>query len=218
MDFSLASIREALNAFFTRYYYLCVLSICVFVALLGWLFLLKGEYANIQESGLVDLQTATAALEKRQAYVHDLEQMSAAYDELNREQLRQLSAVLPEDVDEISLMNVMYGFAAEAHVSILSIDVVLTGNAAKIAASQTAQTNLDAAAASAPLVSNKEVNIANVTMNVSPENNSYANFKAFLETLDRFVPVLNLRQMTYSPDTTSYALQLETYYAESSTQ
>lgn len=217
MNFSLAGIREALNGFFTKYYYISVLFVCAFVAVCGWFFLLKGQYADIQESGLVDLQTATLALEKRQAYVRDLEQMSGAYDQLDREQLRQLSAVLPENVDEISLMNTMYSFAAQAQVSILSIDVVLTGNASKIAASQTARTN-QGATDSAPLVSNKGVNIANVVMNVSPESNSYENFKAFLETLDRFVPVLNLRQMTYSPDTTSYALQLETYYAESSTQ
>lgn len=216
MEFSFASIRESIASFFTKYFYVCVILICVLVAALGWFLLLRGEYTKIQRSGLVDLQTASAALEKRQNYLHDLQSMSAEYNTLNAEQLRQLSAVLPDNVDEISLMNTMYNFAASAHVTILSIDVVLAGNSATIAAAQKVQAAT--ASAAVPLVSNKDVEIANVVMNVSPQENSYANFKAFLTALDRFAPVLNLRQMTYSPDTTSYALQLETYYTDSSTQ
>ncbi|MCW1929937.1 MAG: hypothetical protein KIH62_001310 [Candidatus Kerfeldbacteria bacterium] len=213
MNFSLHSLISALNLWIARYYYWCAATVCIICVLLGWFLFLQPQYQKIQGAGLVDLQTANAELVKRQTQLADLDMMQKSYESLNAEQLRQLHSVLPTDVDEISLLASLQAFADASRATILSIDVVLSGNAAQVA-QQTQQQNANEATTSQPIVSNEHVRIAYITLNIRPLDSTYEGFKQFLASLDHFTPVLNLQQMTYSPTTTSYALQLETYYAE----
>lgn len=214
MNFSFRTIISSVNIWIARYYYGCAAVVCAAFLTMGWFFFLQPQYQKIQGAGVVDLNTANTELAKRQTQLQELETMQKAYESLNSEQLRQLTAVLPSNVDEISLLSSIQTFAAAAHATILSIDVVLAGNAAQVA--QQAQQQADSTTTSTktqPLVSDSHINVAHITLNIRPGDSTYQGFKQFLATLDSFTPVLNLQQITYSPTTTSYALQLETYYA-----
>lgn len=186
------------------------------IAGLGWMFLLQGEYQRIVDSGILEYNNRVAQREDRKQNLEQLEQLSAEFSALEQERLDQLHAVLPVGVDTVALVDQMQDFADVANVSILSIDVVVSGSSdASTSATRASGTKTNSATSStASALSASNVRTAIISMNVSTPSSSYDDLKQFLTALESFVPLLNLQNLTYAPDTTSFALQLETYYLD----
>lgn len=187
----------------------------------GWSLLLRGEYQRIRESGILEYQNRVTQRQTKQENLAQLQQLATHVDGLNQERLDQLNAILPTGFDSVAMIDQMQAFAAVAKVTILSIDVTQESSTSqsttvKGKAAQTAETDTTSAAQRQLAQSN--VRTAVITLNVESEQSSYADMKAFLDTLESFVPVLNLHNLTYSPETTSFALQLQTYYIDSTSQ
>lgn len=215
MNLSFAALNTSIQNAVARYYRWLVAAVCLFSLVIGWFLFLEKQYITIRDSGLVDLQTANTELTKREQQLIQIERMERAFAEIQTEQLNQLSALLPSGVDEIVLMESMQRFAEASQAMILSIDVSLAGSASTVVSTEAQGAG---STESNVLVNHPQVGIAYIVLNLQPTDTSYTGFKTFLSTLETFTPVLNLKQISYTPATTSYALQLETYYQLESMQ
>ncbi len=206
---------ERVNDFIAQYFLWCVLLILFFIFFFGWFFLLQTEWKTIQHSGILGNAEAVNRLDERQKYLADLQDMQNAYDDLGIERLAQIYSVLPVGLEPTRTIRTIQALAESANMSILSIDVVdqQPGNA-----DSTGFTN---GADDSEIVSfeSNSIRTAIVTLNLQgQEDTNYQDVKRFLDILQNYVPVLNLQTMTYAADTTSFALQLETYYLNERSQ
>ncbi len=204
-------LLNTVNRFIDANYRWFVVAELLLIGWFGWAFLLRIEYQHIQNSGILEYRNR---VEQRQNRLQTLKQMQELDNEmatLQQERLQQIEMVLPTGIDPVDVMNRMQEFAAAAGVTLLSIDVVQ--------ASSTDSTATSVGAESTELTvssfANEGVHTAIVSINIETASGSYADLKNFLGTLESFTPILNLRNLTYAPQTTSFALQLETYYIDS---
>jgi len=217
------ALLQGMNTVVAAHYRWFVLGATVVVLWLGWVLLLQDEYAHIRDSGILEYQQRVERRQTHQDNLAQLQRLAAQVEGLNTERLDQLDAVLPKGIDSVALIDQMQAFADAAQVSILSIDVTKESETKPAAGSATAKatktTSTNSSSSSAALqLTKSQVRTAVITVNITTRQSTYAGLKDFLDTLESFVPVLNLRNLTYSPATTSFALQLETYYLDSSTQ
>lgn len=209
------SLYNTTNAFVAKHYRWFLLGVLVVVFTVGWFALLRGEYKAIVDSGIIGYEQTVDRLEERRLHLEQLRAMKTSYESLNGERLQQLDELLPIGLASTEIISRMSAFADAAGVNVLSIDVV-TGTDAAVAGSQAQplvvggqQTSDATAVQQSPLYTS-----ANITVNIENADNSYAALKTFLDSLESFVPVVDLKQLSFSPDTTTYALQLTTYYIE----
>lgn len=215
MKFSFTSYYAAANTFITKYFRWFVLLEIAFILLIAWFALLQNAYITIREQGLVGYAQIQTDIETKQQRLKSLERMSTALQAVNTERLRQIDALLPVGLQPTRVIADMHAFADSAHVTIASIDVVQNA-----ASAQTASTSVAVAAGDENIVvpssiDQSGVSTATITMSVETQGGEYETLKTFLDSLESFVPLLDLNSLNYSPATTSYALQLTTYYIES---
>lgn len=172
---------------------------------LGWLLLLNREVQSIQASGALGYQDAVLRLEQAEQRLAELKQMEQAYEDLSQERLAQVDPVLPIGLNPPAVISNIESFASSTGLEILSIDVVQPETVDELAPPVTEEVG-------APVFSDPNIQTATITLNVDSEQGSYNELKRFLDTLESFVPVYDLRTISYVPDTTSFALQLQTYY------
>lgn len=182
------------------------------VGWIGWTVLLQGEYQHIRESGILEYQNRVEQRGDRQRTLEQLQDLAADLEGLHHERLQQVEAVLPTGLDPVQVMNELQTFATTAGVTILSMDITQSSSA-----EDTTSESEEAAAISVSAFTHERLRTAIVSMNIATAAGSYAELKTFLDALESFVPILNLRNLTYAPETTSFALQLETYYIDSTT-
>ena len=195
-------IKE-LNKLTGKYYkWLVVLEVSL-VGLLGWLFVLQGQYQQLSENGLLTFQQTAEDLASRQNYLGELRLSEQSYNELNVERIRLMERILPIGLEKNQLVADVQAFADAAGMTIYGIDATLGG---------TAVASEDGATTQTQLFTNKKIQTAVISVNIAGENNSYEELKSFLDMLESFVPVLDLRSINYTPETSSFALQLYTYY------
>jgi Tfp pilus assembly protein PilO len=209
------AIFDAVNGIVTKYYRWFVLGVVVVVGWFGWALLLQGEYEHIRDSGILQYNNRVQQREDRKATLLQLQDLSAEVESLHHERLQQMETALPVGLDPVEMITQMQAFADAAGVSILSVDVVKSG-AVGSAATADVKTEESTDVPSVQFTSDS-VRTAIVAINVETPDASYADLKKFLDTLESFVPILNLRNLSYAPATTSFALQLETYYIDSET-
>lgn len=234
MNINFQQYLSTLNTVVSKYYRWFVLLECVVILALGWVFLLQGQFGAIRDSGLVSYEATKQRLDEKKTYLEKLQLMEGNFEELNEERLQQLETVLPVGFDTTSFITNMHSFADAANVNILSIDVV---QAPPKSETENATTNEESASSQSERggsettdtgdgqqtiveatteITNDRIRTANVSLNVSSVDGSYEGLKTFLDVLESFVPILDLQTISYSPSTTSYALQMKTYYFDDS--
>jgi hypothetical protein len=205
MNLSLAPLHDRLQAANRGTFMLLVLLEIVVILGAGWLLLLSREVEAIQQSGILGYEDSVQRLQLAEQRLAELKELEQSYEAVSQERLSQLEPVLPIGLEPPSVISNIQSFADSTGLEILSIDVVVPEPVA--GAQPEVVTN-----AGLPEFSNPDIRTATITLNVDSQEGSYGELKRFLDTLENFVPVYDLRTISYVPDTTSFALQLETYF------
>ncbi|PIW36984.1 MAG: hypothetical protein COW24_02525 [Candidatus Kerfeldbacteria bacterium CG15_BIG_FIL_POST_REV_8_21_14_020_45_12] len=211
MTINREKVIEQVNNFIGRHFGICAGLVIVLVFMLGWFLLLDGEYKTIRESGVLGYESAVENLQSRQERLFSLQDLEKEHKDLEGERLAQINEVLPVGFESTSALNTIQSLAESANLNILSVDI----------SNQTAVTEEPSGSADQTGVQVKSeitsplVKAAVVTLNVeSKDESNYDDLKYFLDVLQSYVPLFNMQTLNYSPDTTSFALQLVTYYLE----
>ncbi|MBI2411541.1 MAG: hypothetical protein HYV32_06645 [Candidatus Kerfeldbacteria bacterium] len=197
--------------FIHRHYRLLVCMEILLLCAIGWFTFLRQQYEHLQERGFIGQQAAMEERNQRQQYLDQLKQMNDAYAAVDTERLQQMNVVLPEGIDATATMAHLQRLADAASMHVLSVDVVESASSATNANANTSG-NTDAAAITTLPTS---IGRAVITLNIESATGSYDALKDFLNLLQSSTPLLDLRNLSYSPSSSSFAVQLETYYRKS---
>ncbi|MFC1597916.1 hypothetical protein ACFL2M_00070 [Patescibacteria group bacterium] len=208
MKFDLKKYTAAANTFVSKYFVWLVVGVGVVIFSAGWFFLLQGAYFSLQETGFTTYDEAAQNLEDRQNYLLNLTLMESEFVELDEERLQQTKHLLPVGLEPTEVISNIQAFTGATGLTVLSIDVV------KPEVEVVQQRAVEGERTGPEPFENKRIRTATVTMNVENTAGSYAELKRFLDALETFVPVMDLRNLSYTPDTSSFALQLQTYYLQ----
>lgn len=189
---------------------------------IGGVFLLWPQYQSLQTSGVLEYKSAVTTLESRQQYLQNLKLMETNYRNLDKRLVRSMNNVLPEHQDSVLLFEEIESLLAEADLQVQSMNIAASASAQATTADvpQVADNtqlleseNLDAETD----VVSPQSKLANtiermtVTVNVTSKNNSYASFKEFLVSLERYNHLIELESMSFSPATSGTTLVFTTY-------
>jgi len=205
------------NGVISVHYKWFVLGEIVIIAVLGWFVLLRGEYKAIVDSGIIGYEETRSRLVSRETHLDDLRVMKSTYESLNAERLEQLNELLPIGIEPTHIISRLHAFAQAANVQLISIDVTTGASGEESGITPNgdfAVQGKDGADAEASKVGTDLYETAIITVNMEKTDSSYQGLKTFLDSLESFVPVLDLRQLSFSPDSTTYALQLTTHYVD----
>ncbi|MFH1426237.1 MAG: hypothetical protein ABIG66_02275 [Candidatus Kerfeldbacteria bacterium] len=207
MQINLKKIAGAVVEFISKYYLWFVALEAVLILVVGWFVLLDKELTKIEEAGLIGYEDTSARLQERENYLLQLQTMETEYSKLSEERLQQMDHLLPVGLEPASVINRMSALAEQAGLAILSIDVVKPEPVAEATI-----TDAGTIAGEASKFTSKDVRTATITLNIESGEGTYEELKLFLDTLESFVPILDLQNLTFSPGSASYALQLQTYF------
>lgn len=198
--------RERVEEFVNHNYRMLIVLELLIVCTVSWFLFLQPMYQSIQELRAQGYQSSVNRLQERKQYLEEVRTMNGEYAKLETERLRQLENILPNGFNTTTTISTMQSFADAAGIRIKSIDVV--------------NSSIDPSATPDASVVTPKKNIAKatITMNIDMQDDSYAGLKKFLDALESFVPILDLENLTYSAETHSFALQLNTYYIPDPTQ
>lgn len=211
---------ETTNSFLGKYYWYIALAVVVSVFGFGGFFLLWPQYQSLQNSGVLEYQSAVNTLKTRQQYLFDLQTMTEHYNELDQRLVRSIDLVLPEYRDTEIVFEELELLFANSGVKIQSMNIASSAEtaAAEIEAAsseeepvltEVAETTTEISAD--PVAALKNIEKINVTVNLASQQSSYEQFKTFLTTLEQHDHLIELESMAFSPTTEGMTLVFSTY-------
>ncbi|MBI5037314.1 MAG: hypothetical protein HZC01_01200 [Candidatus Kerfeldbacteria bacterium] len=187
-------LKRRIAYIFSRYFIFVVIGCVVLILGLGYLFFVQRIVTDIQEAGVVDLNTQLEALNQRRITLERLEDLETRYRAVTHAQIAQLQSVLPHESEIPQIMIELKDFVADNELSLVSID---------------------SGPLSIPDGSKKAAKAAIKTLNISlgvQNVTSYSKMKSFLDAVSTQLPLLELTSLAYDPDQTNYTLNLTLYY------
>lgn len=191
----LSFIQKQLNFLVGKYFIFLVILVFLVILGIGYLIFIKQLVTEIQEIGVVDLQSREQRLESRLESLSRLKKLNEKYIQLNAEQLSQLEYVIPDRSEIPFLVIEIKNFLEENDLAVIDIDV----------GAITAVSSTDAVGT--PVT----INQLPIVLGISGLD-SYSKLKDFLDKLSLNLPLLELNSLTYSPLADTYSLNLTTYY------
>lgn len=163
----------------------------------GYFLIVKDRVVEIQEVGLVDLQSALDTLSGKEKILFGLQQLHEKYGRITEDQIMQLSNVLPQQSEIPYLVIEIKDFIKENDLILNSIDVG----------------SLKSSIISDEPLATDNFSVKELKISLSIRGvDSYFKLKDFLDNLSANLPLLELTSLVYSPGTDAYSLNLTTYY------
>lgn len=213
---------ETTNTFLGKYYLYLAISVVIGIFAIGGVFLLWPQYQSLQTSGVLEYKSAVTTLESRQQYLQNLKLMEANYRKLDKRLVRSMNNVLPEHQDGVLLFEEIESLLAQADLQVQSMNIAASASVqatttgvpqaadnTQLLESENLDAEINTASTQATLTDNIER--MTVTVNVTSQNNSYANFKEFLVSLEQYNHLIELESMSFSPATSGTTLVFTTY-------
>lgn len=192
---SFRQIRQSAVRTVLKHYRLTVVVSSLAVLAFGYVFVLNDQIRSVRDVGFTSSNEKRQEVDDRERTLRQLRAARDAFRQLSAGELDQLVRVLPLEADLPGLFAQVQSLANEGHVTLSSIDSTKQG------------------ALTATTSSGKTVNIERLSIAIQVTGfKSYGQFKQFLGLLEGNMRLLDLSALNYDPHTTSYALNLSTYY------
>lgn len=203
--------NKAQRTVWEKYVFLFAALEIVVIGAIAWFAVLQNEYFQLRNFSDTQKVSLIENLTQKQEQVANLQVLEEHVDSLNRERLSPAEYILPTGFDTTEMMIHIERFARDANIHIASMDIVRSDDDESSSSSPSQNTDVEGAL---PRFSDKRIQTATMTLNISLEESSYEDMKDFLQDLEEFTPLLNVYTMQYSNGESDFAMQLHTYYLE----
>lgn len=211
-------IKQPTESFVEQHYPVLAVVVAITLVILAGLFVLWPQYQRLQTSGVLQHDAATERLAQERDYLNNLKIMETNFNQLDAKSLRLMDTIVPEQqsvarlFEEMELAFSANGFSLQSINLIDTTDsqldsLVVENNTVDVAAAQTESVSGAGSAVSRP----SDVQIINVTINVTTENVGYDNFKSMLTYLEQYERVIDLDTLSYSGAESSYTFVFNMY-------
>ncbi len=188
--------KVALMRLFTRRFKLIVLVILIVLLFASYFLLIGPKLDKIRTASQVDLKEKSEELQSRKTYLNDLKSLLANYQKLTDEEIRRINLVLPSEKDLPGIF-VQLEALAEKNGLMLNVIDISTTTEKKTTKKTTKKT---------------AGKIKRLDVAMSLGGGDYYIFKKFLDDLEYNIRIFDVSSTSFSPDFTSYFINLRTYY------
>jgi len=154
---------------------------------LGYVFVFRPEFARIRAADrtarLQDERTA------KEAYLARLDQLNAAYEAYDVEDVERIRLMIPQEEDTPGLMAILEAAAQASDLQLTSINFA-AGDTTGIPDVQ---------------------GLGALNISIAVQHGNYQRFKLFLESLETNLRLFDVRSANISPATASYSLTIRAY-------
>lgn len=154
---------------------------------LGYLFVFRPEFARIRQAD----RTARLQEERtaKEAYLKKLDELNAAFEAYDAEDVERIRAMIPAEEDTPGLMAILDAAAQNSDLQLTSINFA-AGDTTGIPDVQ---------------------GLGALNISISVQHGNYERFKLFLESLESNLRLFDVRSANISPVTASYGLTIRAY-------
>lgn len=155
--------------------------------LLGHLFVFRPEFARIRQAD----RTARLTEERvaKQAYLKKLDELAAAYEAYEAEDVERVRAMIPSEEDTPGLMAILEAAARASDLQLTSINFA-AGDTAGLPGVQ---------------------GIGALNISIAVQHGNYQRFKLFLESLESNLRLFDVRSANINPVGASYSMTIRAY-------
>lgn len=188
------SSTNRLTQFLDSYYRPLSALVVVVMIVIGWFTLLWPQYQALNDSGVLQYQSALVTLREHQQYLEDLRTMSERYATIDQRVFYAVDTLIPAHRSQELLFADLEKVFANTAFTIDNMNVA----------------KLDATAAVTSTLP-EDVRLVTVSVNVSTEDPSYSSFKELLIRIQQSAQLLNLQSLNYAPGNSSYSFVFSSY-------
>lgn len=194
---NLRSINRKLLGFILRRFWISTAVLVLVILGAGYAYVVSPQLMAVRAVGVQGLAAKEQERNEKQQLVDRLRQSREQFREVTAAEVERLSRILPAERDLPGLFLQVQELAADAQLRVTSVEVSEQGALATTGA---------------PDGKPNAIQKLNVAVQVEGFR-SYDQFKAFLDLLERNMRLFDISSLSYTPGTTSYAVNLTTYYA-----
>ncbi len=203
-------IRKKLNGFLVDYFYLLVFGLVVFILILGLVFLLKPKYEKIISNVEVDKTEKQAQLHKQEQRLAKINHLIDLYQKVDPEKKQKVEKILsnPDNYYYEKLFNEMERIANSNNILIESISIAPEEE--KEVTSRRKSRNSDEE--KSVTLNDFSSQIKKTEIEVSVVNASYAQFKNFLESVEKNLKLMDVVNINFLPASKTGQFMIYTYH------
>ncbi|HJV33139.1 MAG TPA: type 4a pilus biogenesis protein PilO [Patescibacteria group bacterium] len=154
---------------------------------LGYLFVFRPEFARIRQAD----RTARLQQERagKEAYLKQLDDLNAAYEAYDPEDVQRIRAMIPAEEDTPGLMAILEAAAQASDLQLTTINFA-TGDTTGLSGVQ---------------------GLGALNISIAVQHGNYQRFKLFLEALESNLRLFDVRSANINPVTSSYSMTIRAY-------
>lgn len=154
---------------------------------LGYLFVFRPEFARIRQAD----RTARLQQERagKEAYLKQLDDLNAAYEAYDAEDVQRIRTMIPAEEDTPGLMAILEAAARTSDLQLTTINFA-TGDTTGLSGVQ---------------------GLGALNISISVQHGTYQRFKLFLQALESNLRLFDVRSANISPATSSYSMTIRAY-------
>lgn len=205
---SLNTIIKRITRFINIYFIYVSVAVVVIIFLAGYLFLIQAKIAKIKDLGGVNYEQKLQERDLKKSNLKKLEQAKKDFEQIDVKEIEKFSSILPHQNDIPALLVKMDNFAKDLGLSLTSIDIT-EKSAAVLPATPTEGSNKTGQVFAAT----GTIKQVGITISVKGLY-SYQDFKNFLDSVEKNMPLMDINSIAYVPNSDSYSVNLTTYYLQ----
>ncbi len=195
------------------------------IIIIGAFIFLIPKYQGIRNQGLLDFGNKQENLTNRQLYFERLQKMVDEFNGISETEVNNLRKLLPDSQEVPELFVMLDQLGKDMGMDVVRIAVttgsVITDDQSETDASTSTEEkktsildNLtgNTATANESYAQASRIGTINIVVGIEASDFSYAKFKNMLNTIEENMRILDLNTISYSSDSSSFVLNMTTYY------
>lgn len=206
MNFFSAEKRQWIQNIIGKFFRPLVALVLIIIGTGGWWFIIWPQIQNIQTVGLLTYTERVQLRDAKQRQLEQLKNLEKEYTQLNPETLQTLELIVPRGFDEAAMIATMEEFAQQADVKLKAIDITTRD---KTKTMLNPELSADTVLPQGPI----QAATVSLTLDMGHDGqNAYIGLKKFFKSMESFVPLMDLRDLSFSGDQTELSLQFQIPY------
>lgn len=199
--------QNSLNLFFNNYFNVILVFILALILTAAYIAVIKPKYHETMSAIQSNIEQQQRLYLEQQKKLNNLKIVSTLYDKIPPADLAKFNDVLPSSYIKERLFGELEEVISENGFIVNSIELEKIDAVAETAAEATTEV-----AAEGTTKATSTASLGKIDLNLSLSVINYTNFKKLLRLLENNLRLLDITQVSFSPDGGAVDLTLSTYY------
>lgn len=205
-------LKQKANAFLIRYFNLLAITLAAIILIVGFFLLIKPKYNKISREIKLSNENSENKYNAAFAYLSQLNKLKAEYEKISPEGIKKIEIMLPSEKFYEELFVQLESIVLKNGLLLTSIEISPEGLISGKESAGAAKTQNNKTAENKAVKDNllEEVTKVNIAMSVAGVD--YLGLKKLLYVLENNLQLIDITNLSFSPDQKGVTLEMTTYY------